>query len=49
MDLKNDDISDSDLEEIKKAEAELNNMLEDAAKKTGAPFMSLDKQKPLKI
>lgn len=49
MDLKNDDISDSDLEEIKKAEAELNNMLEDAAKKTGAPFMSLDKQKQLKI
>ena len=47
--LRNEDIGDMELSQITKAENELDVMLQAAAKKTNAPFISLDKQMQLKI
>lgn len=47
--LRNDDIGDSELLQIADAENDLDEMLQAAANKTNAPYISLDKQMKLKI
>lgn len=47
--LKNDDISDRDIESIDKAEEELESLLSDAAEKTNATYVSLAEQKILSM
>lgn len=47
--LKTDDLSDGETCQINSAEAELEKMLEDAAKKCGAPYITLRQRKQLEL